>query len=326
MKQVSIVIPNYNGMKFLPECMEALEKQTYRDFEVILIDNASADESADWIRANCPDVRLIVNETNLGFSGAVNQGIQMSECPYVLLLNNDTAAEPDFVGELVKAIEKSNRIFSVSPKMVQYHNHALLDDAGDLYNLLGWAFQRGVGQPVEAYDKPTRVFTACAGASIYRRSVFEEIGYFDLMHFAYLEDLDVGYRARIYGYENWYCPTAVVYHVGSGTSGSKYNDFKVRLAARNNVYLKYKNMPAFQRGLNWLPFQIGLAVKKRFFRKIGFSQAYLDGLEEGMRTRSACKRVPFRLRHLKNYVRIEGELIGNSFRYVTDYLKRRRQR
>ncbi|MFR4782128.1 MAG: glycosyltransferase family 2 protein [Pilosibacter sp.] len=96
------------------------------------------------------------------------------------------------------------------------------------------------------YKKSCRVFTACAGAAIYRREVFETIGYFDEMHFAYLEDIDVGYRAKLYGYDNVFCPEAVVYHVGSGTSGSKYNSFKVKLAARNNVYLNYKNMRAWQ--------------------------------------------------------------------------------
>ncbi len=107
-----------------------------------------------------------------------------------------------------------------------------------MYSVLGWAFQRGVGRPEGLYKKSCRVFTACAGAAIYRREVFETIGYFDEMHFAYLEDIDVGYRAKLYGYDNVFCPEAVVYHVGSGTSGSKYNSFKVKLAARNNVYFK----------------------------------------------------------------------------------------
>ena len=99
------------------------------------------------------------------------------------------------------------------------------------------------------------IFASCAGADIYRKKVFEKIGYFDEEHFAYLEDIDVGYRARIFGYENWYVPAALVYHVGSGTSGSRYNQFKTRYSSRNNIYLIYKNMPVLQIILN-LPFLV----------------------------------------------------------------------
>ena len=124
--------------------------------------------------------------------------------------------------------------------------------------LLGWAYQRGVGRDLTHYRR-SPVFSACAGAAIHRREVFEEIGYFDEMHFAYLEDIDVGYRARIAGYDNIYCPAALVWHVGSGTSGSKYNSFKVKLAARNNVYLNYKNMPCLQLIINAIPIAAGFS-------------------------------------------------------------------
>lgn len=323
MKKVSIIIPNYNGMKFLPDCMEALEKQTTTDFETIIIDNASADDSVSWLREHYPQVQLVVNEKNEGFSGAVNQGIRLSKCPYVLLLNNDTEMTPDFVETMIKSIERSPRIFSVSPKMVQFHDREHLDDAGDLYCLIGWAFQRGVSRRADDFNRRTRVFAACAAAAIYRREIFEEIGYFDLLHFAYLEDIDVGYRARIAGYENWYEPSAVVYHVGSGTSGSRYNEFKVKLAARNSIYLNYKNMPFLQLVLNAIPLMVGFLLKILFFQKIGFGKEYRDGLKEGIRTRKKCSRVPFRLRNFRNYVRIELELIGNTFVYAAQYLRRR---
>ena len=148
------------------------------------------------------------------------------------------------------------------------------------YSVLGWAYQRGVGRSSKGYNREREVFSACAGAAIYRRAVFEQIGYFDEMHFAYLEDIDVCYRAKIFGWHNRYCPTAVVYHVGSGTSGSKYNAFKVRLAARNNVYLNYKNMPLFQLLVNFLPITMGIIVKYGFFQKLGFGKEYLDGVKE----------------------------------------------
>ena len=323
MHNVTVIIPNWNGIGFLPDCMSALAAQTYTAFTTVVIDNGSTDGSVAWLRENCPDITLVENSENLGFTGAVNQGIAMTQTPYLILLNNDTAVAPGFVGALVKAIEASEKIFSVSSRMIQYHDHSKLDDAGDLYNILGWAFQRGVGQSVRRYRKPGRVFSACAGAAIYRTRVFDEIGMFDPMHFAYLEDLDVGWRARIHGYENRYEPAAVVYHVGSGTSGSKYNHFKVKLAARNNVYINYKNMPALQRAVNWLPIRLGQALKRRFFRKIGFEQDFLEGLAEAKATRKDCRRVPFRWEHLGNYLRIEGELIANLFVYTADYLRRK---
>ena len=326
MNKVSVIIPNYNGMKFLPDCMAALAKQTFSDFEIIVIDNASADGSAEWLREHYPQVRLVANDKNEGFSGAVNQGIRLSECPYVLLLNNDTEAAPEFVENLVRAVERSERIFSVSSRMMQFHDREKLDDAGDLYCLLGWAFQRGVGRPARDFARSGRVFSACAGAAIYRRAVFEEIGCFDRLHFAYLEDIDVGYRARIAGYENHYEPSAVVYHVGSGTSGSRYNGFKVKLAARNGIYLNYKNMPALQLILNALPLALGIFLKLLFFQKMGFGKDYRDGLREGIRTRKQCRKVPFCRKNFGNYVRIELELIGNTFLYAGEFLQRRLHR
>ena len=157
------------------------------------------------------------------------------------------------------------------------------------------------------------LFRSCAGAAIYRRSAFKKIGLFDENHFAYLEDIDVAYRAKIYGYRNLYCPSALVYHVGSGTSGSKYNSFKVRLSARNSVYLNYKNMPAGQLALNFIPLLTGYLVKYAFFVKIGFGKDYKEGILEGLRKRKEQKKVRFRMRHLPNYVRIEAELkIGRA--------------
>ena len=122
--------------------------------------------------------------------------------------------------------------------MICYHDRNKLDDAGNYYSALGWAYARGKGKDIHSFEKEGRIFASCAGAAIYRKKVFEKIGYFDEEHFAYLEDIDVGYRARIFGYENWYVPAALVYHVGSGTSGSRYNQFKTRYSSRNNIYLQ----------------------------------------------------------------------------------------
>lgn len=345
--KTTVVIPNYNGKHFMAPCLEALKRQSQADFCVLIVDNGSSDGSVFWLEENLPGMikvqagAKLPEETkggvkgasfplyvmplpeNTGFSGAVNAGIRAAATPYVILLNNDTKVEEDYIRELERAIERSPRVFSVSSKMVQFCDPRRMDDAGDLYTVIGWGFQRGVGQKSSGYTKARRVFTACAGAAIYRREVFKEIGLFDELHFAYLEDLDVGYRARIAGYENWYCPTALVRHVGSGTSGSKYNPFKVRLAARNSVYLNYKNMPFLQLFVNALPLAFGYAVKTRFFTKRGFGADYRAGLKEGFSTLGRCRRVRFRLKDLGRYLWIEAELIGNTFVYAWEYVRRR---
>lgn len=319
-KKVTIVIPNYNGLDFMEPCFQALDLQICRDFDILVVDNGSTDGSAAWLKER--GIPAIFLDSNTGFSGAVNVGIRAAATPYVILLNNDTEPDCHYVGEMIKAIELSPKIFSVSSKMVQLYHKELMDDAGDMYCLLGWPYQRGVGRPSSGYNRPCRVFSACAGAAIYRRDVFEEIGDFDEMHFAYLEDMDVGYRARIAGYDNIYCPSAMVYHVGSGTSGSRYNSFKVRLAARNSVYLNYKNMPALQLAVNLLPILAGTAVKYMFFKKKGFAKDYAEGLKEGLTTAHKCRKVPYRSRNLRNYLAIEWELVTGTLLYVYEFAVR----
>ena len=321
--KVTVVIPNYNGKKFMEDCMEALKAQGYPGMEVLLVDNGSSDGSAELVRERYPWVRLLELDQNYGFSRAVNEGIRAAETPYVILLNNDTKVRPGYTAALVRALDEAPGAFSASPKMIQMYRPELIDDAGDQYTVLGWAFQRGVAHSVKRYTRPARVFSACAGAAIYRREVFEQIGYFDELHFAYLEDLDVGYRARIHGWQNLYVPDALVEHVGSGTSGSKYNAFKVRLAARNSVYLNYKNMPLLQLLLNLPALAAGVLVKSRFFKKIGFGREYKEGLKEGWKTRGKCRRVKFSFRNLWHYICIEGRLIGGTVSYIWEFLYRK---
>lgn len=324
MKQkVTIVIPNYNGKHFMEPCLASLEKQSTKDFRILIVDNASSDGSIEYMKENYPEIDVIALDKNYGFSKAVNVGIQNSKTPYVILLNNDTTVDEHYVEEMVHAIEQSPRIFSVSSKMIQMYHPDLIDSAGDLYTLVGWGICRGAGRPISNYTEADEIFTACAGAAIYRRSAFRKIGYFDENHFAYLEDIDIGYRAKIFGYKNMYCPTALVYHVGSGTSGSKYNAFKVKLSARNNIYLNYKNMPLAQLIINAPALAAGFLVKYLFFVKIGWGKEYKEGILEGLKTAKDQKKVPFKTRHLINYLSIEAELFLHTFAYVKDWFSRK---
>lgn len=318
MNKVTVIIPNYNGKHFLAPCLDALKRQSTAGFGVLVIDNGSEDGSLEFMAEKYSDVPVISMGENTGFCKAINTGVAASDSEYVLLLNNDTIPYENFVEALVKAMDERPNAFSCSACMLTVSDHRILDGAGDLYNAFGWAIARGKGQRSEKYNKPVKIFSSCAGAGIYRRELFNELGMLDENHFAYLEDMDIGYRARIRGYENWYIPKAKVIHVGSGTSGSRYNEFKISHSSRNNVYMIYKNMPRFQRIIN-APFHfIGFGIKKIYFKRKGFGELYKKGLKEGKKlalSQEGLKhRVPYSSKYLKNYIRIQLELWVNLFK------------
>ena len=314
MQEVSVIIPNFNGMAYLDGVLAGLECQTVSNFDVILVDNGSNDGSCAFVAARYPWVHLIELPENFGFCKAVNEGIRASRSPYVLLLNNDIEVTENFIEEMLSAIKRHPKAFSCAARMIQFHDRDRLDDAGNYYCALGWAYARGKGKNIHTYEKEEKIFASCAGAAIYRKKIFDELGYFDEEHFAYLEDMDVGYRARIYGYENWYAPDAMVYHVGSGTSGSRYNQFKIRYSSRNNIYLIYKNMPVLQIIIN-LPFLVaGFGIKILFFTLKGFGREYIAGIKNGFQISKKNHKIPFKFQNLSNYFRIQVELWVNIFR------------
>lgn len=323
MSKITVVIPNYNGVKYLKTCLESLyaQEEGTPDFDVLVVDNASADGSVEQAEENFPQVRIIRLEENTGFCHAVNVGIEASDSPYVLLLNNDTKVKSRFIKALHDAIEKDERIFSVSARMLMWDRPDLIDGAGDRYNALGWAYARGKGKSAERYNKSVNVFSACGGAAIYRRSILEKIGLFDELHFAYLEDLDLGYRALIHGYRNVYEPGAEVLHFGSASTGSRYNEFKTRVSSANNIYVVYKNMPLLQLLFNLPCLLAGFVIKWLFFVRKRMGKIYLQGLSVGLkRSFSApgrAHKVKFRWRNLWNYIRIQWQLFVNLFKFIT---------
>lgn len=314
----SVVIPNYNGIRYLKNCLLSLQKCEGEDFEVIVVDNGSTDGSDLLPNSLKLNVRLIKLNENTGFAHAVNVGIREAKGEYVILLNNDTEVESGFVRKLTEALKKNRKAFSASAMMVDMNNREVLDGAGDYYCALGWAFAYGKGKKTEECDKGRKIFSSCAGACIYDKAKLEITGLFDELHFAYLEDVDLGYRARIAGFDNIYEPAAVVYHAGSGFSGSRYNEFKIKLSSRNSVYLILKNMPLLQLIIN-LPFIVfGYLIKTLFFVLKGYGKVYLKGLLDGFKlyfSKEGHKnKVRFKLSNLKNYFIIEIELLVNIFR------------
>ena len=307
MKKVSVIIPNYNGEKYILGCINSLKRQTFRDFDVIFVDNASEDNSLQMTRENAKplDIQYIVNNANYGFAKAVNMGIKASKGEYVILLNNDTKVGKHFVEELVTAIESDENIFSAQALILQYNNRNRIDTAGDFYCAIGYEFSQGKDRPAGEYSEMGQIFSSCAGAAIYRKKIFERIGYFDEDFFAYLEDVDIGYRAKLYGYDNVIAPKAKVLHIGSATSGSKYNEFKVSLAARNNIFLMYKNFAPWQLALNCIPVACGIAVKAAFFAEKGLLGAYAKGIYSGITNYEKIKRVRYKN---ARYVSVQKDL------------------
>lgn len=343
--KISVVIPNYNGIDFLVGCLKSLENESEREnshfLNVIIVDNCSNDGSLEYIKDKIKDnhdhssnnktnltdtnlnninYHLISNGDNLGFSKAVNQGIEIANSQnseYLCLLNNDVEVESGFIHNLLKPMKNDEKTFSVASKMLQYHNRDIIDDAGDEYTLLGWTKKSGDGISFKNYSKSREIFSSCAGAALYRVSILNEIGYFDENFFAYMEDVDIGYRAIINGYKTIYSPDAIVYHVGSGSSGSRYNEFKIKLAARNNILVVYKNMPWPQILFNIGFLFLGFLIKYLFFVKKGHGNIYLKGLKEGISNRKKLKKTEFKFSNIKNYFRIEWKLIVNMFKLLT---------
>lgn len=312
--KISVIIPNYNGEKIIDGCIQSLLQQEYKDFNIIVVDNNSTDESVKIIEEKYPSITLIKNNENLGFAAAVNIGIKASKSDFVALLNNDTEVDTKWLGNLYSVVSKDDKIFSASSKMIRFYERDIIDDAGDQYNLLGWAYKRGDGVSVDKFNKNKVVFSTCAGAGLYRRKVFEEIGYFDENFFAYLEDIDVSFRGNIHGYKNVYVNDAIVYHMVSATSGSRHNEFKVKLASRNSIYLIRKNMPLIFTIIN-LPFLIlGIIVKYIFFLRKSLGKEYIEGIMEGIFIKNKVEKTKFKLRNLIYYFIIEGRLIVNTFK------------
>lgn len=312
--RTTAVIPNYNGIKYIEACLDSLFAGSVVP-KVVIVDNASTDGSRELIEQkylNRPEIMLISLSENTGFCHAVNVGIANADTEFVFLLNNDTKTDERCVEELQKVLDGRNDIFSASAKMINLHFPEKIDDAGDFYSALGWAFARGKDKPVTKYNREDRIFASCGGAALYRRTMFEQIGVFDEAHFAYLEDIDIGYRANIMGLRNLFAPKALVYHAGSGVSGSRHNEFKVNLSSGNSIYLIYKNMPLLQILLN-LPFLLfGYLVKLLFFTLKGMGSTYFKGILRGFELSFSetgrKNKVSFKWRNFSNYLWIQWEL------------------
>jgi GT2 family glycosyltransferase len=242
---ISVVIPNLNGLAHLRRCLPKLMAQEYPRLEVWLVDNASGDGSVSFVARQFPQVKIIRNDGNLGFATANNVAIRRSAGEYIATLNNDTAVEPGWLAALAGALLAEPDVGMCASQMLYFSDPPLVDSAGLAVDRAGMAWNLLGGQPRRADSEPLEVFGPCAGAALYRRSMLEKIGLFDADFFAYLEDVDLAWRARLAGWRCLYVPAAVVYHLHSATGGEG-SALKSYLLARNKIWTVVKNYPAPQ--------------------------------------------------------------------------------
>ncbi|HSR68945.1 MAG TPA: glycosyltransferase family 2 protein [Acidobacteriota bacterium] len=240
--QVSIAVINYRGRDYLQELFDSLEAQTFRDFEVLFIDNASGDGSCQWVGRRFPRVKLLPQQENLGFAKAANLAARSSRAPFLALLNTDLKLEPDWLKEAVKTAEREEAA-AVASKMLLYSRPGVLNGVGGAMNRLGYTWDRGMYEEDEGqYDRVEEVLFASAGAALFRRRIFLQAGGFDERFFMYHEDVDLCWRLWILGHRVVTAPRAVVYHhFGGSTAKTRGMRWRELLGERNNMRTLLKN-------------------------------------------------------------------------------------
>jgi GT2 family glycosyltransferase len=237
----SVVVPTHNGLRHMAGMLGALERQTFAGCEVIVVDDASADATAQWVAENHPWVRLIVNRRNQGFAASCNTGAAAARGRYIVLLNNDTEPESTWLAELARAVAAHPAAAIVASKLLLYDRRETLHTTGDMLGSDGIPHNRGVWEQDRGqYDAAAEIFSGCGGASAYRRDVWQALGGFDEDFWMYLEDVDLGFRARLLGCEAVFAPQARVYHRLSQSGGDTLASYYV---GRNTIWLIAKNMP-----------------------------------------------------------------------------------
>jgi GT2 family glycosyltransferase len=238
---ISVVVVNFNGKKFLDDCLLSLSRQTFRDFEVILVDNGSSDGSAGYIREQYPSVILVETGKNLGFAGGTNAGIHVAKSEFIFTLNNDTIADPHLLEEIIKPMQENPGVGMCGTKML--FPDGRINSTGICISRSGAAWDRGMGEPDRGqYDTAEEIFGPCAGAALYRRSMLDKIGHFDEDFFMYMEDVDLAFRGRLAGWTCMYVPVARVVHIHGGTAGVR-TDTSIYYGNRNLVWYVVKNFP-----------------------------------------------------------------------------------
>ncbi len=243
MPETSVIIVNYNGRHLLKDCLDSLREQSYKDFEVIVVDNASQDGSVEFIKTDYPEVAVIECDRNLGYGGGNNRGLSVAKGEFIVFLNNDTKADRHWLLHLVKAAKSSDSIGMCASKILNFDNPKIIDNTGLIIYPDGIARGRGRLQEDRGqFDEKRDVFFPSGCAGLYRKKMLDEVGWFDEDFFLYMDDVDIGLRGRLAGWRAVFVPEAVVYHKYSATT-SPYSPLKAYLVERNRIWVVLKYYP-----------------------------------------------------------------------------------
>lgn len=287
---ISVIIVNYNGGAFLQEAVNSLSEQTFKDFELILVDNASADRSADTIdMRGIPSASLIRNDDNRGFAAANNQAAELARGRWLVLLNPDCIAAPDWLAALVEAASKYPGCRSFTSAQYNLADPSVIDGAGDAYSLFGIPWRGGFGRPASELPESGWCFSACGAGAMYDAETFRELGGFDERFFCYCEDVDLGFRLQLMGHDCRFVREAVVHHAGSGITG-RTSPFTIYHGTRNRLWTYAKNMPG---AAFWLTLPGHAALSLYLLLRSSFTprfvpmlKGYRDGLAQALVMRS----------------------------------------
>ena len=239
----SVAIINYNGARFLPELLESLAEQSFSEYELVVVDNASSDASLSIIRKMAPQASIIEPGRNIGFGGAANIAAFRALGRYLVLLNPDIRLESGWLAHLVETAEAHPRAAAVACKLLLYDRPSVINGVGGCMNRLGYSWDRGYGEEDQGqFDDPADVLFASAGAALFRRQVFLDAGGFDERFFMYHEDVDLGWRFWLLGYRVLTAPSArALHHFGGTTRAEKSLSWRERLGERHNIRALIKN-------------------------------------------------------------------------------------
>ena len=261
---VSVIVVVYESGPTLAECLAAVRAQSFSDYEIVLVDNASSGREAQAAAKADPAIRLIENASNLGFAAAVNQGARAAGGRWLALLNPDAYAEPDWLARLAAAADANPGVHCFTSRQLMAEDPTKLDGLGDVMSLAGYPFRGGYTHPNPGDLAPGWVFSACGGAMMIDRALFLRLGGFDERLFCYCEDVDLGYRLRLVGEPTLLVPDAVVRHVGSASTGGRRSDFAVFHGTRNRFWVFVKDTPAV---LFWLTLPLHIAATLALFAR-----------------------------------------------------------
>ncbi len=308
----SLVIPNFNGSQYLPDLFAGLAAQTFTDFEVIFADDASSDDSVVWVEANAPQARLLISHRNRGFVATINAAVKAALGQVLVLLNNDTQPDPEFLAELAKTVCAHPQAGIVAPKLLLFDERDRIHAAGDLMGRDGIPRNRGVwsidsGQ----FEGPDGIFGGCGGAMAVRRALWDALDGFDEEFWMYLEDVDFAFRAQLLGWQSVFAPAARVYHKLGGSGGDKLSSFYV---GRNTLWTLAKNMPTsllLRHSAHILHAQISIAADALCNCRGAAARARLRGQLAGLISlpRILRKRATVQARRVRKDEEIERLLI-----------------